>query len=47
MESTPPSRIADRPPKLDVAVTEDGLEAYVQPFPENPVDVRDVFRALA
>lgn len=47
MESYPPSRAADRPPKLDVAVTEDGLEAYVQPLPDVPVNVGDVLHALA
>ncbi len=47
MESTPPSTVADRPPKLDVAVTEDGLEAYVQPLPDIPITVGDVFHARA
>jgi uncharacterized protein len=47
MESTPPSAAAERPPKLDVAVTEDGLEAYVQPLPDIPITVGDVLHALA
>jgi len=47
MESTPPSAAAERPPKLDVAVTEDGLEAYVQALPDVPIAVGDVLHALA